>query len=80
MLCLRSITLGNDDKPTGANSGVSKNARVSFSLPETQCGSFSNAELCLVHVLCVVCVSNNAKKMQCTHSMSVQYLNNCFFE
>ena len=35
VLCLRSITLGNDDKPTGANWGVSKNARVSFSLPET---------------------------------------------
>ena len=53
MLCLRSITLGNDDKPTGANSGVSKNARVSFSLPETQCGSFSNMQNC-VWCMCYV--------------------------
>jgi len=35
VLCLQSDTLGNDDKPAGSNSGVSKNARVSLSLPET---------------------------------------------
>ena len=52
--------MGNDDKPPHANSGVSKNAKVSFNLPETR-GSFPSAGSRLVRMLCVICVSSNIK-------------------